>query len=41
MKYTEVETTSIENDGSIMQNSTPKRMLIACFFSCVLGIVLM
>lgn len=43
MKYTETEftVTSVQNDSSIMQNSTPIKMLIACFFSCILGIILM
>ena len=30
-----------ENDSPIMQNSIPTQMLIACLFSCFLGIALM
>ncbi len=41
MNYTETELISIQDDSSIMENSAPIRMLIACFFSCILGIVLM
>lgn len=38
----EKETTILrDTDSPIMQNSIPVKMLIACFFSCVLGIVLM
>ncbi len=38
MKYT---MNSKQNDNPIMQNSTPIKMLIACFFSCIIGTVLM
>lgn len=31
----------LSEDCSIQQNSVPVKMLIACFFSCILGIVLM
>ncbi|SMC49349.1 diguanylate cyclase (GGDEF) domain-containing protein [Papillibacter cinnamivorans DSM 12816] len=31
----------MQNDSPILQNSTPFKMLIACFLSCVVGVVLM
>lgn len=30
-----------ESDSPIMQNSVPVKMLVSCFFSCILGIALM
>lgn len=43
MKHTETEYIIgyKQNESLIMQNSTPVKMLVACFFSCILGIVIM
>lgn len=41
MHHSNITITFRDNDSSIMQNSIPVKMLIACFFSCILGIILM
>ena len=41
MKHKSSTITSGENDSTIMQNSIPVKMLIACFISCIFGIALM
>ena len=41
MKHEKTTIPFRDNDSPIMQNSIPVKMLIACFFSCILGIALM
>lgn len=41
MKHKKATIAFKENDSPIMQNSIPTKMLIACLFSCFLGIALM
>jgi diguanylate cyclase (GGDEF)-like protein len=41
MKHPKTTTTFRGIDSPIMQHSTPVKMLVACFFSCIAGIVLM
>ena len=41
MNRSNAKITFRDSDSPIMQNSIPVKMLIACFFSCILGIILM
>jgi len=41
MKHTKTSVAFCPGDNAIMQNSIPIKMLIACVFSCIIGIVLM
>lgn len=41
MKYKKAKIKFADNDSHIMQNSIPIKMFFACFFSCILGIVMM
>lgn len=41
MRHYNITITFRDSDSRIMQNSIPAKMLIACFFSCIIGIILM